>query len=199
MVKSSGGEPMTHRQLDNGRVVGAVLLIVLGIAFLADQFLNINLFNIFNISWPFYIIIPGVVCLVIALASNDKMANFAIPGAIITGTGLILLYQDTTNNYESWSYMWALYPVMVGLAVAYVGWRTHDPKKLHDGRRTATIWAIVTLVLAAIFEMLVFNHNLGLGRILVPLILVGLGAWLLLKPRAHTDDLFMMDEKPKNE
>ena len=133
---------MNARQ-DSGRLVGAAVLIGLGIIFLLDEFLD---FSFLGQLWPFLIILPGLAFLAVAWMGTEKSVQLVYPGAIITGTGLILLVQNITGRFESWSYAWALYPALVGLANMFVGRRTHNDRVYKEGRRLLNTGLILFLV-----------------------------------------------------
>jgi hypothetical protein len=182
--------------------IGAYLLIGLGIIFLAAQtgILNLGgLFDsLFSFSWPFFVIIPGVVLLALA-AFGKGTAGFAIPGTLITGTGLILGVQNATNYWESWAYVWALYPGMVGLAIMYMGWRANNARQRDDGRKLVLGSLVATAIFFAIFEGLIFNNIFSWN--LLPVALIGVGAFLLFRDRfmpAPRKAKFAAAEKPKH-
>lgn len=163
--------------------VGAVVLIGLGVLFLIGQTFGINLWSIFNVSWPVFVLVPGVIFLALALMGDRKMSGFIFPGTIVTGTGLILWYQNMTGNWESWAYIWTLYPVFVGLGLMYTGHRTGNERAVHTGRSAVTFGVVAFLVGAAFFELLIFGGNIGVVRWALPLGLIGLGAFLLVSGR----------------
>ena len=183
-------------QSQSGRNAGAYILIAVGVLFFLTQTLNINIWGIFGLSWPLFIVLPGLLFLAIAILGDKKVAGFIMPGTIITGTGLLLWVQNTTGHWESWAYAWSLYPVFVGLGLTFLGRRTGNANSEKTGRGLVT-WGIVAfLVLFAFFEVLIFGGLAGLGNVLVPLLLIGVGAYLLFGGRSRAlDDKF----KRKNE
>ena len=96
-------------------VVGG-LLVLIGAILLAGQLVRID---VGHYGWPFFVIVPGVVILFVALTARGAISEgLAILGSIVTMTGLILLFQDATNHYESWAYVWALvFPGAIGLGM----------------------------------------------------------------------------------
>lgn len=197
---------MQGSQRDSGRVIGAVILIGLGILFLFGQVFGFSVWDVFGgafglvgrffgaFEWPFYILLPGLVLLAIAVLGGRSAAPAAFPGAVIGGTGLILWYQNATGHFKSWSYLWGLYPVFVGLAMIFVGARTGDRAMVDNGRKTVMVGIVLTAVFG-IFMELIFSGNMGLlMRFIVPLALIGGGVMLLL--RSRRSDLYA--EKPKN-
>ena len=186
---------MSNMHRDSGRNVGALVLIGTGLIFLLGQFFNVSIGSIFGaLHWPFWVILPGVVMLGAALLGSEKAAPVAVPGAVVTGTGVILLFQEYTGRWESWSYLWALYPVFVGLALMFVGARTGNPAVARNGRRVATIGLVMTVVFGVFMEGIFTGAFDTIWRYLVPIVLIGGGAFLLL--RGHRDE--RVEEKPKN-
>ncbi len=90
-------------------VIGGFVLVVVGVFFLAAQ----NIPNFMDQGWPFMVIGVGVALLLGALFSGAPA--LAIPACIVSGIGGLLLYQNATDNWESWSYAWALIPGFVGV------------------------------------------------------------------------------------
>ena len=171
---------MNNKQ-DNGRYVGAVILIGLGAIFLLDQFVDLSFIGSL---WPFLIILPGLAFLAVAWAGGEKSVQLAYPGIIITGTGAILLVQNMTGRFESWAYAWALYPAFVGIAMMFVGRRMRHDTTTRDGRRILYTGLILFGVFAVFFEGFIFG-GLGntFGRFVLPVLLIGVGVLMLFHGR----------------
>ena len=98
-----------------------IALVVVGVAALALRQGGIGLFDL-TPRWPFFIIIPGVVLLVLAtLPKPPAGVWFAIAGAIITTVGAVLFYQQSTDTFETWAYAWTLIPAAAGVATLGYG------------------------------------------------------------------------------
>ncbi|MBM4432345.1 MAG: hypothetical protein FJ026_18655 [Chloroflexi bacterium] len=68
------------------------------------------------VMWPFLVLLVGLAFwlpLLIWWDRRQKLAGLAIPGAIVTTNGLILLYQNLTWDWRSWSYLWTMEPIAV--------------------------------------------------------------------------------------
>ncbi len=52
---------------------------------------------------------------------GKQVSGLAIPGSIITGIGLLLLFQNLTSYWESWSYGWTLIIIFVGAGIYLAG------------------------------------------------------------------------------
>lgn len=142
----------------------AYLLIGIGILFLANQWFD---FNLGGILWPFFVILPGAAFLYAAITGDERRAGLIFPGAVITGTGAILLYQSITDHWESWAYVWTLYPAFVGLALQFHGKRVGKNKDIETGREM-TRWSMMALAIGFVFfELLIFGNFGGLAVWLV--------------------------------
>jgi len=76
--------------------LGAVLIIVGGLILLGQLFR----INIWGFLWPFFIIIPGALIYSLGLVKGGSSGEGAIiPGSIITMVGVLLLYQNTFNQF----------------------------------------------------------------------------------------------------
>lgn len=166
-------------QPQTGRNIGAVILIAIGALLFVTQVLGISIWGIFGMAWPMFIVLPGLLFLGLAFFGDKKMAAFAIPGSIITGTGLLLWVQSTTGRWESWAYAWSLYPVFVGLGLTFLGIRTNKPSEEKTGRGLIMWGTVAFLVLFAFFELFIFGGLSGLGSVVIPLVLIGAGVMLL--------------------
>lgn len=175
---------MDNQRSKNHNVMG-LALIGLGAIFLLAQIFN---FDVMGTLWPLIIILPGAACLYFAANGDKKAAGLAVPGAIITGTGAILLYQSITGHWESWAYIWTLYPVFLGLALMWMGQRTGDHNEYRTGRGFVKYGSLVFLAFWALFELFIFGGLDGLlGWIVFPALLIGAGVYLLRRSQSDGD------------
>lgn len=126
------------RDREHGGLALGVLLIVLGVLFLAGEQFHVDWGSY---GWPMFVIVPGVVLLVVGLVvPNEAGLGMAIPGGIIATVGLILAFQDLTDTYASWSYAWALVaPGSVGVSLFLYGLLHRRADLLDSGMRTAAV------------------------------------------------------------
>src|SRR5262249_6024248 len=87
-----------------GSIVG-LILIGLGIVFALGQIFQVNFWQF---TWPFFIIVPGLLFFVMMVAAGQPGGPLAIPGSIVTTVGLILLFDSLTGLWYNWAYAWAL-------------------------------------------------------------------------------------------
>jgi hypothetical protein len=120
----------------------------------------------------------AVLMLIFGLMVNA--AGMAVPACIVGGIGGILLYQNTTQDWGSWSYMWALIPGFVGVGVILTG--------LFEGRLRNEISGGVWLIL--ISAVLFMTFGAWLGGVTVfgnywPILLILLGIWIIARNIFH--------------
>jgi hypothetical protein len=161
----------------DARIGMGVVLIALGILFLVQQFFGLELGQW---TWPFFIIIPGLLCFVGMALGGKSAGPLAIPGSIVTIIGLLLLYQNTFNHFESWAYAWALIPMAFGSGLMINGAWSEQPALVQSGRQLVGIGLVLFLVGFFFFE-LVLNIG-GMSRsIVASLVLIAAGIALLLR------------------
>jgi hypothetical protein len=137
------------------------ILIVLGIIFFAGQQLNID---IGEATWPFYVIVPGLALVTLGLTQR-RGSGLAIAGSVVTMVGLVLLYQNATDHWESWAYAWALVgPGGTGLGKLLYGTRSRDVKMSRDG-----FWTILTAVGLFAVGFVFFEGIIGISGERLPL------------------------------
>ena len=137
------------------------VLIVLGLIFFASQQLNID---IGEATWPFYVILPGLAVATLGLTQN-RGSGLTIAGSIVTMVGLVLLYQNATNHWESWAYAWALVgPGGSGIGMLLYGTRSGDVKMARDGFWTV-LWALGLFAAGFVF----FEGVIGISGRRLPL------------------------------
>ena len=165
---------------NTGNIVLAVILIGAGILFLLRPVFNID---IGHFTWPFFVIVPGVALLVLALSVGDPTGEpLAIVGTVVTVVGLILLFQNTTNQWATWAYVWALVaPTSIGLGMILYGSIKGHPTSVANGARLVKVGLAIFLVGAVFFELIIGLSGFGLGNVGWPIVLIALGVLLLLR------------------
>jgi len=162
-----------HKQ---GSIISGSILILIGLFLLLAQFFP-GLAAFFDIGrqWPLIIVAVGALFL---LSAPMGVPPLAIPGAIISGIGGILYYQNSTGNWASWAYIWTLIPGFVGVGMIWMGLlQRRSRQAMREGGRLLLISAFLFVVFAAFF-----NGLGGLGRFW-PVLLIGAGFWLLIRNR----------------
>jgi len=174
--------------------VPALILIGLGILFLIAQ-VSGGIGWLFGTAWPLLILLPGLLFFGVAFFGDRHMAGFFFPGTIVTGIGAILLFQNVTDRWESWAYVWALIPAFVGLALMLSGNKVESESQIRAGRGLLLSFGIVFLVLTVFFELFIFAGNAGLAEWILPVALICMGLYLFFGGR----NPLTSGDKAKNE
>jgi len=151
-----------------------LVLVIIGGWFLASQFFP-QLSNLIPLQyqWPWWVI--GVGLLFLLLAVMLRAPAMAVPAAIIAGIGGILYYQNTTGDWSSWAYAWALIPGFGGVGHIIMG--------LLEGRFMHNLRDGVGAIFFSLLMFSIFGGFLGGPAILSqlwPILLIGVGVWILL-------------------
>jgi hypothetical protein len=152
------------------------ILIGLGVAFVLMRIVGVSLMSVL---WPLWVLVPGLILLYFGYRDGQAQLGWAMPGAVIGGTGAILFVLNLTGRWEAWSYVWALYPVFVGLTLVRVGKHNGDDNMVTGGQVTANSgwWMLVGFGL--FFEVLIFGGLNVLNNALLPVLLIIGGLYLL--------------------
>jgi hypothetical protein len=156
-----------------GALIGGAVLIAVGLLSLAGQvFRSLN----WGFLWPFIVIGIGALFFVAMFAGGKQSAAFAIPGSIVGGIGLILLFQNITHHWESMSYFWTLIVASVGAGIYIMGLYGGESSQKQAGLRVMKIGLIMFVIFGVFFEMIFSSFS----NIIFPLLLIVLGAYLVL-------------------
>jgi len=164
---------MQTNRSNAGGLIAGTLLIVFGLMALAGQIFSAVDWGFL---WPFAIIGFGALFFVAMFAGGKGTAAFAIPGSIIGGIGLILLFQNITQHWESMSYFWTLIIMFVGVGIYIMGWYGGDENQKRSGFRVMKVGFILFIIFGAFFEMIFSSFS----NIIFPVLLILLGAYLVV-------------------
>jgi hypothetical protein len=172
--------PPRSRSGSPGAAVLGGALIVLGLIFFASQQLNID---IGQAAWPFYVIAPGLALVTLGLTQR-RGSGLTIAGSVVTMVGLVLLYQNATDRFESWAYAWALVgPGGSGIGMLLYGTRSGDRKMARDGFWTI-LWAIGIFAIGLVFFegiIGISGERLPLPNWVLPVAVIVIGVLVLLR------------------
>jgi hypothetical protein len=186
-------------QRNSGALVGGSLLIAFGILALLSQLFRG--FDFWSNFWPFIVIGFGAMFFVGMVAGGKSAGSLAIPGSIITVIGLMLLLQNLTDHWESWSYGWTVILMSVGLGIFIMGVWQGDEHRRRAGLRVLEIGTILFVIFGSFFEML-FTTS-GLSQFVFPTALILLGIYLIVKRSGllplRRDESFNQDDNPSQE
>ena len=175
-----------------GTLIAGAILILFGLMVLAGQvFRAVD----WGFLWPFAIIGFGALFFVAMFAGGKQSAAFAIPGSIISGIGLVMLFQNITGHWESMSYFWTLIIMFVGAGIYLMGRQSGDEKQKQSGFGVMKVGFILFIIFGAFFEMIFSSFN----NMLFPVLLIVLGGYLVLSrsglfgtkkvEESHTDSI----------
>jgi hypothetical protein len=163
------------------RMILGLSLILLGLLFLAQQLTGWDVWRFF---WPVLIIASGLLFFVVMVWAGPMAGWLALPGAIVTTVGLILLIQNTFDMYQTWTYAWALLIAANGVGIWIQGRWSGNPGLLRAGRRTLVTGLVLFVVAGAFFELVLnlsgFASNDAV-RVAGPALIILLGLYLLLR------------------
>jgi hypothetical protein len=173
---------MRNSTTDNSKTF-AYLLIAAAVFFIFNRWFGFLRLDIGTL-WPLFIIIPGAAFLYAAQSGDEERAGLYYPGMIITGTGLILLYQMWSGHWASWAYAWTLYPAFVGVAMELHGRRLGNRRQMAQGSEMVR-WALTGFGIGFFFfEILIFGNSAWL-----PIVLIAAALVLLYRGRRAGDAL----------
>lgn len=183
---------MENTSRRNSAVIGTLIL-GLGLVLLLGQLFSFNVFNLFqnwDLPYPVYILALGVILIVIGLLGRQNWLGFTIVGSIVAVSGALLAFQDATQDYQTWAYLWALvFPGSIGVALTLHGISTQDNQRLRAGLRTIGVALVLTLIGWSFFEGVIDLSGYHLDRITHfagPLLLILIGGWLVLGRQSPT-------------
>lgn len=151
-----------------------VILILLGAWFLLDKTMPAfhNFFDQYT-QWPMNMLLIGGGIFIFGLVMGSP--SLSVPAAIVAGLGGIFYYQETTGNYESWSYMWALIPGFIGVGIVLQG--LLGDNTAHNFKRGLNMM-VISAVLFLVFSSFLGGWKL-LGNFGPAILLILLGVWVL--------------------
>ena len=160
---------------NRGQLAVGIVLILLGVLFIAQKQLPVlgpwvEMYS----AWPLNMLAIGALILLIGLLLGAP--GLAVPAAIVAGVGGILYYQKITEDYSSWSYMWTLIIVSIGVGTTLSGLLSRSMAQARGGLSTMAVGGVLFLVFGTFLGKL--NVFGGYGP---AILLVLLGAWLLLR------------------
>ncbi len=158
--------------MKKGNITGGLILILLGVWFLAIQFVpQMKVWA--EGSWALSIIGIAAIFLVVSILNN--IPGLSIPAFIIGGIGGLLYYQNVTGDWESWAYAWTFIPGFVGLGLLFFSLQARDKGTMQAG-------FILLFISAVLF--FVFGSFLGASKQLIqywPLLLILAGASSMIR------------------
>lgn len=143
--------------------------------------------RVLEIGWPLLVIVPGLAIVIAALVSpaGHGRGYFAIPGAILLVTGVVLEFQAVTRDWQSWSYAWALVaPGAVGLGFWLAGMREHSRWARITGWVLLAVGATLFVIAEWFFVRVAEVGGPGLGQgfgLVLPALVITLGLVMVVR------------------
>lgn len=164
---------MQTNRSNAGTLVAGIILIGCGLMAIAGQFLQIMDWDFI---WPFGVIGFGLVFFLAMVAGGKQAAAFAIPASIISGIGLVLLFENITGHWEAMSYFWTLIIMFVGIGIYIMGWYGGDENQKRSGWGVMKVGFILFIIFGAFFELIFSSFN----NLIFPILLILLGVYLIV-------------------
>ncbi len=129
-----------------------IILVVLGAIFIAA-----NLIPSFRVllnqanTWPMIIELVAAGLLVLGLMLG--VPDMAVPATIVAGIGGILWWQNSSGNWSSWAYMWALIPGFVGVGMLLA--------KVLGGRERYSVTSALSTIGSSLVMFVIFGAFFG--------------------------------------
>jgi hypothetical protein len=158
-----------------GGVVVGIVLIGLGVLFLLDRLIDIDLASA---GWPLFVIVPGVLIYAWGLAMTGREGvGLAVGGGITTVVGLILAVQNATDLWATWAYAWALVgPGGTGLGLLGYGLTHRDEGLVRNGIRSIGSALALFVAFGLFFEGVIgLSGRPFLSTDFGPVVLIGVG------------------------
>ena len=157
-----------------------MILILIGAWFLAvNLFPELEDFALRYLDWPFWVVGAGILFLVAAVSSG--VPGLAVPGAVISGIGGILAYQNATNDYESWAYAWTLIVGFVGIGIFLQNlFEGQTGRGIRQARGPIGTSIVLFLIFSSFFRY-IFGQDPLFGEYW-PALLIVLGIYMLIRP-----------------
>ena len=160
---------------NRGQLAVGIILILLGALFiLQKQIPALGPWVEMYSQFPLNIIVIGALILLVGLLLGAP--GLSVPALVVAAVGGILYYQNLTEDSSSWSYLWTLILVAIGLGTTLNGLFSHDMSQARAGLRSMAMGGVFFVVFGTLFGKL----NL-LGGYGPAILLVALGGWLLLR------------------
>jgi len=129
-----------------------IILVVLGAIFIAANLIpSFRTFLNQANTWPMIIEVVAVGLLVLGLMLG--VPDMAVPATIVAGIGGILWWQNSTGNWGSWAYMWALIPGFVGVGMLLA--------KVLGGRDRYSITSALSTIGSSLVMFVIFGAFFG--------------------------------------
>ncbi len=156
-------------------LAAGLVLILIGIWFLAVRLVTpLQAWQIERFTWPLIVIMIGAAVLILGLLSGSPTVGE--PAFVIAGVGGLFYWQNTTGNWDSWRYVWALIPGFYGLGMVVDGLLGGDTRRrVLRGAKSILVSAILFLIFGSFFG------GLDILGPYWPILVIGVGVYMLVR------------------
>jgi hypothetical protein len=179
LVQATPYAPRPRRGGSSAAALGMVLIVVGAFALVVV----LSGVDLTQYGWPLFVIIPGLTLLIVGFTSFGSAAT--IPGGVVTVLGLLLAYQNSTGDWPTWAFAWALVvPGGVGLGMYLQALRDRDQHALRTGRTLMFIGLMIAVIGFVLFESIlgISGRDYGIvGKGALPALLIVIGLILLVR------------------
>ena len=162
-------------ELAAGLMLLLIGLLVLAAGWIGDWFASLGVQGRWLAYWPVLLIVLSVFFIGPALIGRRQhrrlRAGMAIPGALLLGGGVALLYSSLNDRWGAWSSLWTVLPFSFGIGMYASGWIADAPAFKWIGSGVAAGSVIAYLALATAFGGETFRLVGALGIIALGLAL----------------------------
>jgi hypothetical protein len=161
-------------ELGAGLMLVLIGLLVLGSVWLSDWPASLGFGERWLAYWPVLLLVLSLFFIGPALLGRQNArlrAGMAIPGALLLGGGLALLYSSLNDRWGEWSYLWTVLPFSFGIGMYGAGWIADAPAFKWIGSGVAAGSVVAYLALATAFGGEAFRLFGALGIIALGLAL----------------------------
>ena len=116
--------------------------------------------------WPILVLGLSAFFLVPAFAGPQHRrirAGMVIPGFLLAGVGVALLYTSLTDRWNAWGSLWSVLPFSFGLGMYAAGWIADAPAFKWIGSGIAVAGVVAYLVFATAFGGEAFRIIAAIG------------------------------------
>jgi len=181
-------ETVLKAEVQKKKIAGswpALALIAAGVLILVSKLFGLILMDFM---WPGFIIGFGLVLMYPAYMSTAEdrksLSFFAVPGAMSVALGMLLFMMNLVDHFESMAYSWPL--LLAAGAGGYIYQHRFDEgnERKEKAHRFIRLMVLLFMGMAMVFELLIFQ---SFGN-WWPLVIIGLGGYMLVKERRSSSD-----------
>ena len=162
-------------ELGAGLMLLIIGLLVLSAGWIGDWLSRMGVEGGWLAYWPLVPVLLSLFFIGPALIGRRQhrrlRAGMAIPGALLLGAGVALLFSSLNDRWGDWSYLWTVVPFSFGIGMYAAGWIADAPAFKWIGSGVAAGSVIAYLALSTAFGGEAFRLVGALGIIALGLAL----------------------------